>query len=334
MPSSVNSQRSGSSGKVRPIPSRNAQVDETLFGRRKSQPGLGNKNSEEIEKIAQQVRNGTLKTSKAIVIPQTELLRMKNAAIVMTKEDQLNQKRLAEEQNEKMMATAKAKKQRMMEMEVDRKKNSSHTEGEPEEKERGADNFLGRAQAIMDERRDAVKQMNQLIMQAKVVTIRDKQLEEKKDIREHKNLEEKRRDLMMEVERLKKIKQHDEEERKHKEIVKQESLVVVDQIREREYARLKVQEEKEREAQEMLRLIRQKQIEEEQKNLKKKALQKDLLDQISAANQNSIATKHGKIVEAKIEDDKIHKYNVEKAQKEAEYIAEQKRIKDEKEKEL
>jgi len=195
---------------------------------------------------------------------------MKNAAIVMTKEDQLNQKKLAEEQNEKMMATAKAKKQRMMEMEADRKKNSPHTEGEPEEKERGGDNFLGRAQAIMDERRDAVKQMNQLIMQAKVVTIRDKQLEEKKDIREHRNLEEKRRDLMMEVERLKKIKQHDEEERKHKEIVKQESLVVVDQIREREIARLKVQEEKEREAQEMLRLIRQKQIEEEQKNLKKR----------------------------------------------------------------
>jgi len=72
------------------------------------------------------------------------------------------------------------------------------------------------------------------------------------------------------LERLKKIKQHDEEERKHKEIVKQESLVVVDQIREREIARLKIQEEKEREAQEMLRLIKQKQIEEEQKNLKKK----------------------------------------------------------------
>jgi len=67
---------------------------------------------------------------------------------------------------------------------------------------------------------------------------------------------------------------------------------------------------------------------------KKKAQQKDLLDQISAANQNSIATKHGKIVEAKLEDDKIHKYNLEKAQKEAEAAAEQKRAKEEKEREV
>jgi len=50
MPSSVNSQRSGSSGKQRAMQSRNAQVDESLFGRRKSQSGLGNKNTEEIEK--------------------------------------------------------------------------------------------------------------------------------------------------------------------------------------------------------------------------------------------------------------------------------------------
>jgi len=62
---------------------------------------------------------------------------------------------------------------------------------------------------------------------------------------------------MMEVERLKKIKYYEEEEKKKKVIVRTESLVVVDQIREREYERLKIQEEKEKEAQEMLRMIKQ-----------------------------------------------------------------------------
>jgi len=44
--------------------------------------------------------------------------------------------------------------------------------------------------------------------------------------------------------------------------------------------------------------------------------------------------KQKRIQEEKEEEEKIYKYNLEKAQKEAEYIAEQKRIKDEKEKEL
>lgn len=54
-------------------------------------------------------------------------------------------------------------------------------------------------------------------MYAKCVTIRDKQLIEKKEIFGDKKLEEKRKDLMMEVERLKKIKFYEEQERKKKE---------------------------------------------------------------------------------------------------------------------
>jgi len=45
--------------------------------------------------------------------------------------------------------------------------------------------------------------MNQMVLYAKVVTIRDKQLEENKVLESHWIEEQKRLDLMMEIERLK-----------------------------------------------------------------------------------------------------------------------------------
>jgi len=260
-------------------------------------------------------------------------MRMKQAAIVLTKEDQIQQKKIADEQNEKMLAVARAKKQKMMEIEAERKKLVPETEGEVEERMRN-DNFLARAQAVMDERRDEVKQMNQLILHAKVVTVRDKQLEEKKDIHQQKKLEEKRRDLMMEVERLKKIKYYEEDEKKKKQELRVGSLVVIDQIKEREQERLKKLEERDRETQEMIQLEKAKHVEDGQKAVQRKHQQKVLLDQIYDANQKAIASKQDKYNKEREEDEKIHRYVLEKNQKEAEALAELKRQKEEKEKEV
>ena len=54
----------------------------------------------------------------------------------------------------------------------------------------------------------------------------------------------------------------------------------------------------------------------------KKADQKLLLDEILGSNKNAILIKQKRIQEEKEEEEKIVKYNLEKAQKEAEYIAE------------
>ena len=64
--------------------------------------------------------------------------------------------------------------------------------------------------------RDDVKDMNKMIMYAKVVTIRDKQLAQKKQIHHHYVEEEKQKDLMIEIDRLKAIKATQEREREHK----------------------------------------------------------------------------------------------------------------------
>lgn len=69
----------------------------------------------------------------------------------------------------------------------------------------------------MNEQLDEVKQMNKMVMYAKCVTVRDKQLNEKQVIHGDFKIQEKRKDLMMEIERLKKIKYYEELEKVKKE---------------------------------------------------------------------------------------------------------------------
>ena len=65
---------------------------------------------------------------------------------------------------------------------------------------------------MIDEDHDDVKHMNQMMLYSKVVTIRDKQKEEQKRLEEEWIEEQKRLDLMMEIERLKSLKMQEERE--------------------------------------------------------------------------------------------------------------------------
>jgi hypothetical protein len=58
----------------------------------------------------------------------------------------------------------------------------------------------------MDEEHDDVKHMNQMVLYSKVVTIRDRQLEEQKRLESEWIDEQRRLDMMMEIERLKGLK--------------------------------------------------------------------------------------------------------------------------------
>lgn len=59
---------------------------------------------------------------------------------------------------------------------------------------------------------DDVKAMNQMVLYSKVVTIRDKQLQENKKLESEWIEEQKKLDLMMEIERLKVLKEEEERE--------------------------------------------------------------------------------------------------------------------------
>lgn len=90
--------------------------------------------------------------------------------------------------------------------------------------------ILNKAQHQLDEEIDDVKHMNQMVLYSKVVTIRDKQLEENK-ILEQKWLDEQRQlDLMMEIERLKKLQAIEDIEAKRVENNRKGAAVIIEQI--------------------------------------------------------------------------------------------------------
>jgi len=77
------------------------------------------------------------------------------------------------------LAKSKARKQKMLQMDAQRVTKVKPTEWQKNEKNK-AETLLSKAQKKLDEELDDVKHMNQMVLYSKVVTIRDKQLEENK----------------------------------------------------------------------------------------------------------------------------------------------------------
>jgi len=173
--------------------------------------------------------------------------------------------------------------------------------------------------------------MNQMVAYARCVTVRDKQLGEKKLIRGCKVEEQKRLDMMYEVTRLKEVKRVDNQDIRRKDLQRDGHSVIVDQMKERQLKRLKEKEGLAKEAQHMLKHIKELEIDDKQQVLNRKHQQKVLLDDILEANQKAVEKKHVIHNKVRDEDDQIMQYLVEKATKEAEFAEEQKRLKDEKE---
>ena len=77
------------------------------------------------------------------------------------------------------MAKSKARKAKMVEMDQTRAQKVQPEAWQVKEKIK-AETLLSKAQKQLDEDLDDVKHMNQMVLYSKVVTIRDKQLEENK----------------------------------------------------------------------------------------------------------------------------------------------------------
>ena len=94
-----------------------------------------------------------------------------------------------------------------------------------------------------------------MVLYSKVVTIRDKQLEENKRLEADWVNEQKRLDLMMEIERLKGLQAAEIKEQARVEAQRRGAAVIIDQIKEREVQRMKEREAIEKEQAQMVRVI-------------------------------------------------------------------------------
>ena len=86
-----------------------------------------------------------------------------------------------------------------------------------------------------------------MVLYSKVVTVRDKQLHENKLLEQEWIEEQKKLDLMMEIERLKVLKEEEEREVTKAAARKKGAQVIVDQISERNVQRMREQEIRDKE---------------------------------------------------------------------------------------
>lgn len=111
---------------------------------------------------------------------------------------------------------AKVRRARMEEYDHKRAANEKLSELEQEAKDK-ANYLLTKAKLQLEEQEDEIKHLNELMLYAKCVAIRDVQVEEKKMIRQEKKREEARLDVMMEAERVAELKKIEEREKKRVE---------------------------------------------------------------------------------------------------------------------
>ena len=205
---------------------------------------------------------------------------------------------------------------------------------------------------------DAVKIMDKMVLYAKIATIRDRQLDERKVMEDIYKQKENRLEVMMELERLKEIQFLQDREKELKRQRMQGAKIVIEQIKESDHERMKKREQQERERIQMLkameklaeRMKKREQQERERIQMLKameklaeedkrrqedlRLRQKNQINEAVAANKIAQLAKQKKILEEKEEDLKILIFQREKDKQEEAILAEKKRIAAEKEVEL
>ena len=178
-----------------------------------------------------------------------------------------------------------------------------------------------------------VKQFDQICRKAKIATIWDRQMEERKMMEGMYLNKEKRLDEMMELERLKEIKFIEEREKFNKNNKIKSQKAVIEQILDNDFERNKKREEIEREKILMLRQL-EKMKEEDKKIIAMKKIEKqEKIKEFVHALDIMAQAKKKKILEEKEEDLKIKKFNLEKDAQEEKLLQEKKRIALERERE-
>ena len=172
---------------------------------------------------------------------------------------------MADEEKEHKLALAKAKKEQMLKLEEEKKKNLPVSDIE-RQKLNYKHKIQNKAVEASQEELDDVKLMNKMVAYAKAATIRERQLEIKQNEWEDYKTQEKKKDKLMEIERLKKIKQLNEvEERKREEALRGKE-VIIEQIKARQLERLRRIQQQEREGQILLQKMKELQRQEELEN--------------------------------------------------------------------
>ncbi|GMH38916.1 hypothetical protein BSKO_06814 [Bryopsis sp. KO-2023] len=218
-------------------------------------------------------------------------------------------------------------------MEEERKKHVPKTETEMIKQDNDSAT-LSRAKHLLEEELDDVKNMNQMILYSKCVTIRDAQIEEKKHMMLEAEESDRKLDLMMEIERLKALENYEIVEVQRAEERRRGAEVLSRQIEERAKERVKQEELRNRERIQMLKEIERLKEEEVQVQVRKKEAAAAMMEDVALANAEQVRRKELMKVREKEEEEMIAEYKKRKDIKEQAAAEEKERIAREKELEV
>ena len=254
--------------------------------------------------------------------------RIRKNAIVPEQEEILHNERIQQEQEKTKLAKANALREKIKNINPPQNlklnnKNKYHE-----------NDLMLEAKKHLDKNEDCVKEMDKLCLYAKVATIRERQLKEHEMMEDLYKRKEKKLDEMMELERLKELKQQQNRENNRKQLQRDGCMIIIDQIKQKEYERIKQKDIIEKDRQMILRQIKEMELEDIRQAEQKRITNEKAAKEIVESNRINALNKQKKILEEKEEDLRILKYNIEKAKKEEDEIKEKKRIRDEKEREV
>lgn len=243
-------------------------------------------------------------------------------------------KKQAQEDRARAQESAAAHKARMQAIDEEKRAKGAVKPIEELEREALRQEEINHARRKLDEEIDEVKFMNQVMLYAKCVTVRDAQMLEKQSIKAERSEEQRRLDMMMELERLKALRMYEEREVKRIEDRKRGAAVLRAQIEEREQERLRKLELKQQEQDAMLRHIGRMKEDDRLEAVKKKEGAKRLMEDVALANAEQIRLKNRQREMEQEEVRQIADYIKEKERRDQEVVEEQARVKAEKEKDI
>ncbi|XP_074118378.1 cilia- and flagella-associated protein 45 [Sminthopsis crassicaudata] len=271
-------------------------------------------------------------SGESLIISPEEFERIKFASRVLTQEERNAIEDAHRKERADVLNAVTLRKQMMKQKEMVRQKNRKLNDLEEEAKER-AQNLLEKASAMRMEQEVEIKDMNQIIRNARCHAIRDAQILEKQLIQKEMDTEEKRLDQIMELERQKAIEREEELLRKRKEERIRGRRHIIQQMEKNQEERSLKAEVREQEIQQMLQYMEQLQEEDikdmEQRHQDKLRMQAE----IKRINDENQKRKEELLNQEKLADQIVMEFTKKKLVREAEFEAEQEKIRKEKDKE-
>ena len=329
--------------------SKSSNVDESLFGYSKNGSKLRATSSQGFEKISENKREPALASSSSgsrrstgarsaspaapshvAVLTAAELARMRAPASVLD-HDEIQAIRVSRrESKESERARGHARREKMLALEATRAANKAASESEQVCAEQEAATRT-RAEILMDEQKDEVKNMNQMMLYSKCVTIRDAQLEEKKHIKAEAQEEERRMDLAMEIERIKALDEYEAREAARREERLAGAAVLMKQIEDRARERTRQEELLDMDRRQMLSEIQRMKDEEAEEARRRREAGAALLSDVAEANAAQLDRKREAREFEREEEARIAAYLAERDRREIEAELEKARVAREKE---